>query len=140
MQQEIADELGPTNGAINNGIAQFLANACPPARSTDMPPWSAPILNVWGEDRRALARRYFTGRQPPAKPGFYPSKIKLSPALMRARQGKRTEEFMLLPTPHSRGRIFDPDERFQAACDIWRNVWITYTLSPDGLISMVIER
>ena len=39
------------------------------------------------------------------------------------------------PLVPPRGRVFDPDEVIHGG-DIWRGVWLTYTLEPAGFISI----
>ena len=69
-----------------------------------------------------------------------------SRANIRKAEGRRPAnefppKFIPMPWPlvPPRGRVFDPDEVVHGG-DIWRGVWLTYTLEPAGFISMAIER
>lgn len=111
-QRHIALELGLPLPAVSRAISIFMM-AVYPDLATDQEIYggAACWIPASGEERRQLLRKHFG--------------LPESEAIPRGPRPRRPQH-----KPPG-GRIVDPDERFAA-----RDVWLTYSLGPDGFAFM----
>jgi len=117
-QRYIARDLGLSLGTTCAGISRFVTDAYPElANGEEIYGGAARRLNVYGDDRKELVRRYFSCHLAPERPIL---------ARTTAEDPPRANRWGPFGRDRRLGRVFDPDEWHAP-----RDVWLTYLPSPD---------